>query len=222
MRKYVTPPVVPDAVARLIDPDGGFLCLSSHWRPKPDDPDPDMPGEKLSMSSFIPALPGDDCLCGSGKRYRDCCRPPRLWRPICPNPGMAGYSLVATQKATFRDVDGRALRERLTDDARLHCVSQDPHSGFWIFWGDPAIEDQYGVVCFGDLELKDNRVLLVTAMSDLRMGILLDLLQEIAGDILGEPEVRRDEALTIDKATHRSRAAAAKPKSQRSRRRRAR
>ncbi len=36
-----------------VDPDGGLLCLSAHWRANPADPDPDMPGPKSSQCSLI-------------------------------------------------------------------------------------------------------------------------------------------------------------------------
>jgi hypothetical protein len=72
---------------------------------------------------------------------------------------------------------------------------------FWLFWGDPPVQDQYGVLCFGDVELKDNTTLIVTAMSDLRMQMLLDLLHEIASDCLGSPQIRYDPVPLIDKKT---------------------
>ncbi len=199
MSKYITPPIVPPEISEQIDPDRGFLCVTSHWRPDPEAPDPNMPGQKLSMTSYIPARPAQACLCGSGKLYRDCCQRQRLWRPICPNPDMQGYGLIAPQAATFRQVDGQAIRERLTADVRLRCVDQSLQSSFWVFWGDPAVEDQYGILCFGDIELKQNRTLLVSAMSDVRMRVLLDLLQEIAGDYLSKPQMSRDPVLAIDK-----------------------
>jgi hypothetical protein len=202
MSKYVTPPTVPPELVGLIDPDAGFLCMTSHWRPNPQDPDPDMPGEKLSISSYIPVLPMEPCLCGSGKPYRDCCQRQRLWHPVCPNPGLRGYSLVAPQTATFHRVDGPAVRERLMADKRLRHVVESFASSFWILWGDPPLEDQYGILCFGDIELKQNRTLLVTAISDLRMRVLLDLLQEIAGDHLGKPRMKRDPVLVIDKLSN--------------------
>lgn len=65
------------------------------------------------------------------------------------------------------------------------------------------------------MELKDNRTLLVTAMSDLRMRVLLDLLQEIAGDILGEPQMERDPVPAIDKRTRKPRGRAAERKQRR-------
>ncbi len=220
MSKYTLPPTLPPELSGLIDPDGGFLCLTIHWRPNPDDPDPDMPGHKLSMSSYIPVSPGEDCLCGSGKPYRSCCRRQRKWRPVCPNPGMEGYSLVAPQSATFHNVDRPAIRERLMADTRLRCMDESLRNSFWIFWGDPVMESEYGIMCFGDFELKDNRTLLVTAMSDLRMGVLLDLLQEIAGDILGEPQMSRDAVPTIDKPVRKSWGRSAKRKPRRRRRKR--
>jgi hypothetical protein len=45
------PPVLPSELNFLINPYGGFLCLSAHWRPKPGDPDPERPGEKMEMVS---------------------------------------------------------------------------------------------------------------------------------------------------------------------------
>jgi hypothetical protein len=102
----------------------GFLCLSVHWRPDPEAANPEMPGHKLSMSSYIPVFPTEACLCGRGKRYGDCCQPKHLWHSICPNPGGedSGYSLLKPQKATFRNVDGDAIRERLMADRRLCCT----------------------------------------------------------------------------------------------------
>jgi hypothetical protein len=158
-----------------------------------------MPGQKLSMSSFIPATPEQTCRCGSGQRYADCCRRRRKWHPICPNPDIDGYSLAAPQAATFDRVDGQAIRERLNADIRLHCVDEDIESSFWILWGDPAFEDEYGVLCFGDIELRQNHTLVVSAMSDVRMRVLLELLQEIAGDHLGRPRMSWDPLPAIDK-----------------------
>jgi hypothetical protein len=203
MSKYVTPPPLPDDAARMIDPDRGFLCMTSHWRPDPEAADPEMPGQKLSMSSYIPVSPEQACLCGSGRRYRDCCQPNPLWYPICPNPGGLdrGYSLVKPQKATFGPVDGDAIRERLTAERRLRCTETRRARGFWAFFGDPPVEDQYGILSFGDVELKHNRTLVVGAMSDLRMRVLLAMLQEVAGDLLGKPRMSHKPILAIDKAT---------------------
>jgi hypothetical protein len=205
VKKYVTPPNLASALKGKIDPNGGFLCMSSHWRPDPEAGDPEMPGHKLTMSSYIPASPRAACLCGSGRRYGDCCRPKRFWHPICPNPGMEGYRLTKAQSATFDDVDGAALRRRLTADPRFRCVDDSQASAFWIYHGDPVVEDRYGLLCFGDLELMEDRSLLVTAMSDLRMQTLLAVLQEIAGDLLDEPRRSRDPDLVIDKRTGKSR-----------------
>jgi len=80
-----------------------------------------MPGHKLAASSYIPAFPQDRCLCGSGRRYRDCCQLAPVWHPICVNPGGAdnGFSLIRPQAARFRNVDGDAIRERLMVDGPL-------------------------------------------------------------------------------------------------------
>jgi hypothetical protein len=221
MPRYVTPPRLdPDDLAGIIDPNRGFLCLTLHWRPDPEAPDPEMPGQKLSMNSYITSPGRSPCLCGSGKHYRDCCRPNRLWRPICPNPGGTdkGFSLVKPQKAVFRDVDGNLIRERLMAEPRLRCTDDSLTSGFWILFGDPPVEGQYGILCFGDVELKRSRTLVATAMSDLRMRTLLALLDEIAGDVLGKPRVSQEPIYVIDKATGKMREV--RPSERRGRRRR--
>jgi SEC-C motif len=200
------PPLLPDELNALVDPDGGFLCLTCHWRPKLGAPDPEMPGEKLSMSSYIPSSPTDACLCGSGMPYSRCCRPKPDWEPVCPDPGGQGYSLVKPQAATFRGVDGTAIRARLAADVRFRCVDDSRKSSFWIFWGDPPVEEPYGILCFGDVELKDNRTLVLSAMSDLRMQTLLGALAEIAGDTLGSPRMQRDRVPVIHKQDRPSRA----------------
>ena len=193
--------MLPATYQSPIDPNGGFLCISMHWRPNQNDSDPEMPGQKMSIASFIPAAPGDVCLCGSGKRYGACCRRQRYWHPICPDPGLQGYSLLAPQSATFKEVDECVLHERLMPDIRLQCVEDRSDRGFWIYWGDPALDDPYGTLCFGDFELKSGHVLYVTAMSDVRMRTLSDLLDEIAAGLLPSPKMQYDKVETIDKVT---------------------
>jgi len=205
VNQYTTPPTLMPGLEGMIDPDYGFLCMTSHWRPDPEAANPEMPGQKLSMSSYIPAFAHETCLCGSGRPFGNCCRPKRLWHPICPNPGLEGYSLTKPQSATFRNVDGDAIRERLMAAPQLRCTEADPDRVFWVFHGDPVLEDQYGRLCFGDLELKHNRILLVTAMSDLRLQTLLVFLSEVVGQHLGKPQTKQDPILGIDKQTNKMR-----------------
>ena len=172
-----------------------------HWRPDPGKPDPEMPGQKMSTASYLPTLPDRPCLCGSGKAYGDCCRRQRYWHPICPNPGLQGYSLMVLQSAMFTPIDGAVWRERLLDDIRLQCVEDGPQRGFWLYWGDPALDDRYGTLCFGDIELQQRRMLFLTAMSDVRMQTLLDLLNELADEPLLPPKVKYDKVEMIDKVT---------------------
>ena len=190
-----------------LDLNGGYLCHWSYWRPDPDQPDLEMPGLKQMTITYIPAAPQEDCLCGSGKSYADCCRANPYWYPICPDPGWQGtsFSLVSIQSAAFHNVNGPALRERLMEDVRLHCTEDGHERGFWTYWGDPALKATPGIMCFGDFELKRGRILLVTAMSDVRMRTLLDLLQEVAGDLLQKPRIQYDPVTVIDKRTRKMR-----------------
>ncbi len=186
-----------------VDPNSGYLCMWMHWRPNPDDPDPQLPGQKLSMATFIPVKPEDRCLCGSGKQFRECCRARAYWHPLCPNPDGKNFSLMAPQSVAFKVADRAIVRERLMNDVRLQCTADDADSAFWVYWGDPALDNQHGTLCFGDIELKRNRILHVTAMSDLRMQTLLALLRDVLGDEFESPKIRHEPVTVIDKKTGR-------------------
>jgi hypothetical protein len=58
-----------------------------------------------------------------------------------------------------------------------------------------------GIMCFGDFKLQKNRTLRVIAMSDLRRRILLDLLEEACGDLLGRPTIQYRPMKILDKQT---------------------
>ncbi len=168
-----------DDISRL-DPNGGVLVTAAYWRPRPGDPNPEQPGEKVSVLSYLPTDAEDLCPCGSGKHFGACCQPLPYWRLVCPNPGMQGYSLVRPQSARFTNIRTDAVYAFLQDDERLYCVEDTPHRAFWIYWGDPAFDTpSYGILCFGDLELQEDHTLLVTALSDTRMEVLLELVRPL-------------------------------------------
>ena len=211
----------PETYKGPIDPDGGFLCFVTCWRPQAGASDPEAPGEKLQMSSYIPVAPDHPCLCGSGKTFAACCQPKRWWYMVCPNPGIpgeAGYSLLKVQSATFTNVDGASVRASLMDDIRLHCAEDTPERVFWIYEGVPFIQTPHGIMCFGDIELQHNHTLFVTAMSDLRMRALLNLLREDCGD-LGRPRIKYEPVQVIDKRTGKSVVRQPEPSARRGRRR---
>jgi hypothetical protein len=166
MRKYI--PITKPERSPQIDVNSGHLCAWVYWRPNPDDPDPDMPGLNQHMTTFIRAQPDQDCLGGSRKPYSACCRLNRYWHPICPNPGMAGYSQIAWHWATFVSLDRQAIREQLLAEVRVHDLEDTPERSFGTYWGEPELESEFGIMCFGDLELNQDS-LLVTTMSELRM-----------------------------------------------------
>ena len=185
-----------------LDPNAGVLCFSVYWYPKAGLPDCD--GEKVSVKGFIPVAAEDPCLCGSGKTFGACCRRKRYWYFVCPNPGMpgkAGYSILKSQQAIFNSVPGDAVRARLMDDPRLHCSQDSPERSFWIYQGNPAMKTRRGIMCFGDIKLQKNRTLCIIAMSDLRRRILLRLLKEDCGDLLGRPTIQYRPMKILDKQT---------------------
>ena len=79
----------------------------------------------------------------------------------------------------------------------LHCTEDSRDRSFWVCWGDPPVETEYGIVCGGDIETADGDTLVAMALSDTRMQSLLDLLQGIPGEWLGTPTMVRQVPLRI-------------------------
>ena len=186
---------------RGLDPRGGVLVRATYWRPQLGAPRPEQPGEKVSIFSYLPTDAKERCPCGSGKRFGACCQPLPYWRPVCPNPGMQGCSLLAPQSATFTAVPRDEVYTFLQEDVRLYCVEDTPHRAFWLYWGDPALDAIYGTHSFGDFELKEDRTLVVTALSDVRMKVLLDLLSPLN---LGTPQLQRSPVPYLEKPVRKS------------------
>jgi hypothetical protein len=185
-----------------VDMNCGFLCFWTYWQPDPAAPYPEMPDLKQQVITYLPVAPAADCLCGSGKSYASCCQTLTYWRPVCPNLGLQGYSSLAPQSAMVRAVDGAAIHDRLMDDLRLHCVEDTPDRTFWTLWGEPALESEYGVICFGDIELQHQQVLIASAMSTPRMAVLMDLSAGDAGGVrLPDLAVEHDPIQVFDKRT---------------------
>ena len=189
-----------EALAKIdflsLDPNGGVLAHTSYWRPQPSDSNPEQPGEKVTISSYLPTNARDLCPCASGKCFRDCCQPLPYWRPVSPNPGMQGYSLLAWQSATFSNIPPDDVYDLLQEDLRVHCTEDIKQCAFWLYWGEPALQTPHGILCFGDIELKKNRTLLMTALSDIRMQTLLDLLSPLN---LGTPQIEREPIIRLEK-----------------------
>lgn len=185
---------IPTLTNAQVDMNGGFLCSWTYWQPDPAALDPDMPGLKQQMCMYHSVASAENCLCGSGKSYGECCQKLSYWPLACPNPGLQGYSLLAPQSATFRAVDGATIYDRLIEDLRLNCVEDTPDRVFWTLWGEPALESEYGIICFGDIELHQG-MLIATAMSAPRMAVLLDVLD------VPSPKVEHDPIPVFDKRT---------------------
>jgi len=109
---------------------------------------------------------------------------------------MQGYSLMHSQSARFTNIPADAVYASLQDDERLYCVEDTPHRVFWVYWGEPALDVPYGTLCFGDFELQDNHTLLVTALSDARMEVLLELVRPLK---LGTPQMHRNPLPRLEK-----------------------
>jgi hypothetical protein len=184
----------------LLDPSGGVLLYTTYWRPAQGAPDPDHPGEKVNMVSYLPVAPKQDCPCGSGNLFQACCQPRPSWHPVCFNLGMQGYRPMEPQVARFSNVPSDAVYDFLQNDDQFYCVEDNKPHAFWILWGEPALQTPYGILCFGDLELQEDRTLLVTALSQKRMDTLLDLLQPLN---LGTPQIQHDPVPHLEKPRRR-------------------
>jgi hypothetical protein len=190
-----------------IDPDTGVVYMTSYWRANPQARNPEMPGQKLSMLAFLPVHGNARCPCGSGKRFRECCRPLPYWQVLCPNPGLTGYASVEPVTYTFKGVDGAALRKALLEDVRFKCTEDTPGRSFWTYWGDPALDDsRYGTYCFGDIELQRRHTLIVSGLSEVRADPLRELVEAHSTRPLGTPEIEREAPKVLAKP-HRNSAA---------------
>ena len=179
-----------------LDPDGGVLVHTTCWRPRPGDPDPEHPGEKVAMIIYHPTGAQELCPCGSGRRFGSCCGPLPYWRPVCPNPGRQGYSLVHGQTARFTNIPADAVYAFLQADERLYCTEDIPGHVFWAYWGNPAFDIPQGRLSFGDIELLERQTLLISALSDARMEVLLELVRPLK---LGTPHIEQDSFLRLEK-----------------------
>jgi hypothetical protein len=181
---------------RRLDSNGGVVVQTTCWRPRPGDPNPEQPGERVSILSYHPTDAKGLCPCGSGKSFGACCRPLPYWRPVCPNPGMQGYSLMHPQSARFTTILADKVYAFLQDDKRLYCVEDSPRRALWTYWGNPAFNIPQGTLCFGDIELLESRTLLITALSDACMKVLLELVRPLN---LSAPQMQRDPLPRVEK-----------------------
>ena len=104
--------------------------------------------------------------------------------------------MMRPQTARFTDIPADAVYAFLYDDERLYDVEDTPQRAFWIYWGDPALDAIYGTVCFGDFELQEKHTLLITALSDTRMEVLLDLVRPLN---LSTPQMKLEPFTRVEK-----------------------
>jgi hypothetical protein len=45
---------ISQVASTTLDPSGGVLVVTTYWRPRSGDPNPEQPGEKLSILSYLP------------------------------------------------------------------------------------------------------------------------------------------------------------------------
>jgi len=109
---------------------------------------------------------------------------------------MQGYSLMRSQSARFTNIPADAVYAFLQNDERLYCVEDTPDRAFWVYWGELELDVPYGTLCFGDFELQENHTLLITALSDARMEVLLELVRPLN---LGTPQIQQEPFRHLEK-----------------------
>ncbi len=148
------------------------------------------------IMSYRPTDADDPCPCGSGKSFGGCCQSLPYWQPLCPNPGGQGFSVMHPQSARFTNVSVHKVYMFLQSDTRLYCTEDTPQRAFWTYWGDPTFDSHYGTFCFGDFELQEDHTLPITALSDTRMEVLLELVQPLN---LGTPQIEQELPSLVEK-----------------------
>ena len=162
-----------------LHPNDVYFIYVSYWQPDPGATNPEMPGRKALMTMLIPAAPGMTCVCASGKTFESCCRQREYWIPVCVNPDYKGYNKVEIHSAVYSSIDVFLPRSALAQDRRFRCVDDSEENPHWLFHNDsPKRFAEYGEINLGDIELKPDGSLLVTAMSKARMSALREILEE--------------------------------------------
>jgi hypothetical protein len=105
---------------------------------------------------------------------------------------MQGYGLVQGQFARFTNIPVDKVYTFLMEDERLYCTEDTPKHAFWTYWGNPAFDLPQGRLSFGDIELLERETLLLSALSDVRMQMLLEFVRPLE---LGTPQMEKDAAL---------------------------
>ena len=108
---------------------------------------------------------------------------------------------MRSQSARFTNIPADAVYAFLQNDERLYCVEDTPDRAFWVYWGVPALDVPYGTLCFGDFELLENHTLLITALSDARMEVLLELVRPLN---LGTPQIHKDPFPRLEKSVRKA------------------
>jgi hypothetical protein len=168
-----------------LHPNDVYSVYVSYWQPDPGATNPEMPGRKAIMTMLIPAKSGMTCVCASGKTFESCCSQRSYWIPVCVNPDHEGYNKVEIHSAVYSSIDVFLSRSALAQDRRFRCVDDSDANPHWLFHNDsPKRFTEYGEINLGDIELKPDGRLLVTAMSRARMSALREILE---GPALGLP-----------------------------------
>ena len=172
----------------ILHPNDVFYVYVSQWQPDPEADTPEMPGRKAIMSMLRAAQPGMVCVCGSGKSFVACCKRRNYWILVCDNPDFNGYSKVEIHTAKYHPADRQAVKAALIKDERFRCNDDSEESPHWLFQNNsPYRFTEYGEINLGDIELKPDGSLFVTAMSKVRMTVMREILEGEIG--LAEPEL---------------------------------
>lgn len=100
------------------------------------------------------------------------------------------------QTARFMNVPADKVYTFLQNDARLYGTENTPEHAFWTYRGDPPFDSPNGIFCFGDFELLADHTLVITALSDTRMKVLLEVVRPLK---LGRPQIEQELPSLVEK-----------------------
>ena len=170
-----------------LHPNDVFYVYVSQWQPDPEADNPEMPGRKATMLMLRPAEANMLCVCGSTKSFNVCCKRRNYWILVCDNPDFKGYCKVEIQIATYHLTNCQEIKTALNNSEHFRNIVDGKENPQWLFHGNSSYRfTEYGEINLGDIELKPDGILFVTAMSKVRMMAIRKILEGDFG--LNEPD----------------------------------
>ena len=104
---------------------------------------------------------------------------------------------MSSDSVTYIITDKDLIFERLQSDSRFRLVDRENHH--WLFLDSPPQISKYGIMSFGDVDIKEGGSLRLETLSHNRMKYLRDIIEDMYGNALSIPFCEEGELVTIPK-----------------------